>query len=171
LIDKPFGFKLMYMKARLLILFTIISICTFSQTESAKMSTIDKTRNSIKSNIDKYTKTAATYDTSGYRYVYKDGNKVCMIMVDYRDMRVPGTYIDKKVEWYFSNDQLIYSQQVWVDLKTNEIVDNEKFYLNNNHLFSWIQTDNTAADTTSPQFKYLDSQFSAYSKHLTETAK
>jgi hypothetical protein len=141
----------------------------YSQSDAQQIDDIDKLRQEIKNNISTYQKTEVECDTTGstgYRYVYKNGSDLKLIAIEYKDKRDPGKYIDKKVEWYFSNGHLIYCEQVWTDIPTGKIVDDERFYSNDQHLIAWIKSENEKVDSTSQEFKDVDAQLVAYGNKL-----
>jgi len=138
----------------------------YSQSDAQQITDIDKLRQEIKNNISTYQKTVVINDTNGYRHVYKNGSDLKLIAIEYKDRRDTGKYIDKKVEWYFSNGHLIYCEQVWTDIPTGKIVDDERFYSNDLHLIAWIKSETGKVDATSQEFKDVDAQLVAYGNKL-----
>jgi hypothetical protein len=132
-----------------------------AQTEK-QISAIDKQWQKIKSNINSFTKEVKVENNTGYRYVYSKGKEMQMITVSYKDQDV-----DKKVFWYFVNDKMIYSEQTWTNTTTGKIVDNEKFYFDNERLFACIK-DSKFVDTASNDFKKADSELVSYIVKLKE---
>jgi hypothetical protein len=133
----------------------------FAQTEK-QISAIDKQWQKIKSNISSFTKEVKVENNTGYRFVYSKDKELQMITVSYKDQDV-----DKKVFWYFVNGKMIYSEQTWTNTSTGKIVDNEKFYFDNERLFAWIK-DNKSIDTASNDFKKADNEFVSYVVKLKE---
>ena len=132
-----------------------------AQTEK-QISAIDKQWQKIKSNISSFHKDVKVEDNSGYRYVYSKGKELQMITVMSKEKD-----IDKNVFWYFVNGKMIYSEQTWTDVYTGKIVDNEKFYFDNERLFAWIK-DSKFVDTASNDFKNADNEFVSYVVKLKE---
>ncbi len=155
------------MKKYLLIILTSFAIIqgVYSQTDKQQIANIEKATKEIKSNISNYQKTEKIKDSSGNRYVYKDGNELKLITVYFEDNDA-----NKNVEWYFANGLLIYTQQVWTDRKTNKVVNNEKCYLNSGHLIAWTK-DDKLVDVTSDEFKMVSIDLQAYEKELIAQAK
>jgi hypothetical protein len=137
----------------------------FAQTNKQQITDIDKARQEIRNNIQNFQKIEKVRDSTGSRYVYLKEKELQLITVNYRDKNV-----DKTVEWYFSNGQLIYSEQVWTEIKSNKTIDNEKFYLSNGHLISWTKED-IIVDNNSQEFMDVDAQLTTYASKLIEDAK
>lgn len=160
------------MKKKLGVILIILVLIqgVYSQTDKQQIADIDKIRIEIKNNLDSFQKIEKFKDTTGYRYEYKKDNELKIIMVQYKDRRDPGKYIDKKVEWYFSNGHMIYTELIWTDIATNMEVDNQKCYLNDQHMIAWIKFDNTTVDKNSQEFKDMDTKLVAYGIKLKEEA-
>jgi hypothetical protein len=160
-------------KNYIIALVTVIALTpeVYSQTDQDQIVDIDKTRKEIVKNIDSYRQTENNKDSVSYRYVYREGNDLKLIMIEYKDRRYGGKYIDKKVEWYFSKGHLIYSEQTWTDIPSGKLVDNEKCYLNDQHLIAWIKFENKTVDKTSREFIDADTQLVAYGVKLQKEAK
>ena len=142
-----------------------------SQTINQQIADVDKIRIEIKNNLDNYQKIDSFKDSTGYRYEYKMDSELILIMIEYKDRRDPEKYISKKVEWYFSNGYLIYSEQSWTDIATSKLVDSQKCYLNDQHMFAWIKFENETVDNTTQEFKAMDAQLVAYGIKLIEQTK
>lgn len=138
---------------------------------SLLIANIEKTIQETKYNLDSFQKIEKINDTSSYRQIYKQGKELKLISIENKDMRDSGKYIDKKVEWYFSNGQLIYSEQIWTDITTDKIIDTQKFYLHDQHLISWIKIENKIVDDTSQEFKDFDAEMTAYEIKLKKSAE
>jgi hypothetical protein len=132
-----------------------------AQTEK-QISAVDKQWQKIKSNISSFHKEVKVENSTGYRYVYSKGKELQMITVMSKEKD-----IDKNVFWYFVNGKMIYSEQTWTDVYTGKIVDNEKFYFDNERLFAWIK-DSKFVDTASNDFKNADNEFVSYVVKLKE---
>ena len=159
------------MKQLALILCLITTNSVFCQTQSSRMTDIDKICREIDNNLNVYQKIKQMDDSNGSRYEYMDKNgKLKLVTIEYKDRSVTGEYTDKKVRWYFSNDVMIYSQQVWTNIPSHKIVDNEKFYMNNNNMIAWIKSDGKSVDKQSTQFKDVDTKLYAYGAKLRQAA-
>jgi hypothetical protein len=143
--------------------FTLMA-CTSA--EKKQMLSIDNTKENIKNSIGTFTKVEKFKDETGNRYAYFKDSVLQLITVYYKEKNV-----DKNVEWYFSNDQLIYAEQKWTESETGKIVNNEKFYLSGGHLIVWIKTDNTKVDPSSQNFKYFDNKLGVYAEKLKQDNK
>ena len=130
------------------------------KSDEEQITSIDKITQEIKANLSSYTKSEKVKDNSGYSYVYTKQNELQLIVAFYKDKDV-----DKNVEWYFRYGRLIYSEQIRTDKATNKIVDNEKFYLDNEHLFAWFKSGKKV-DVNSPEFKKTADELTAYADKL-----
>ena len=140
---------------------------SFAQTDSIQIVIINKTKQEIKDSVPSYQMLEKATDPSGgYRHAYLKNGTVALTVIYHRD-----GYIDKNVEWYFSDGKLIYSEQIWTNVKTGEIVDDEKFYLRDGRLFAWIKTNSKFVDKESRQFKNFDSGLEAYAIKLQADAR
>ena len=152
------------MKTHILAIASILILTqgVYSQAKSDKeqIADIDKIKKEIKANLNSYTKTERAKSSEGYRYVYTEGKDLRLVAVYFKD-----TIEDKNVEWYFYNNQLIYSTQVWTNRASKKIIDNEKFYLNNERLFAWIRAGKKI-DVNSKDFKKVADEFPKYAAKL-----
>jgi hypothetical protein len=137
----------------------------YSQTETEKIANIEKATKETQNNLGKYLKDEQVKDSTGNRYVYKEGNELKLITVYYRD-----TDANKNVEWYFSNGEFIYTQTIWTDKTTNKVINSEKCYLKDGQLIAWINNDKLL-DTTSLDFKSTEAALLAYGKKLIAAEK
>jgi hypothetical protein len=162
------------------LLFGIIMILLLNQiavsqvllkSDKEKIADIDQMRQEIKSNLNSYRKTENINDSNGYRYVFRKDKELKLIMIEYKDKRDQGKYIDKKVVWYFSNGHLIYSEQTWIDIATGELVDNQKFYLDDQYLIAWFKLENGAVESTSKEFIDIAAELVPYGEKLQQGAK
>ena len=147
-----------------LISFAIIQV-VYSKTETEKIANIEKATKEIQNNLGKYLKDEQVKDSTGNRYVYKDGNELKLITVYYRD-----TDANKNVEWYFSNGEFIYTQTIWTDKTTNKVINSEKCYLKDGQLIAWKNNDKLL-DTSSLDFKSTEAALLAYGKKLIAAEK
>jgi hypothetical protein len=133
----------------------------YSQTEKEQINAIDNAKMAIDNNIGSYQRTETYNDGGNSKCVFKNGNQLKMVTIDIKDKN-----IDKKVEWYFANGGLIYSQQVWTNIRTGKIIDNEKTYVNNNQALSWIKNDNVSVGHSSEEFIDMNASLMAYAAQL-----
>jgi len=130
------------------------------KSDEEQIKDIDQMRQEIKNNLNSYSKSEKVKEHSGYRTVYRKGKDLQLIAVNQKDHSV-----DKRVEWYFHNGQLIYCEQAWTDRSTNKIIDQEKFYLENEHLFAWFK-NGQAINAASEDFKKTADELNAYAANL-----
>jgi hypothetical protein len=124
--------------------------CIYSQTNSQQLATIDKTTAEIKNNLKNYQKIEKVNDSISSKYVYKDDNEVRLMTVSYKEIDV-----NKTVEWYFSNGEIIHTQQTWTSSLFKTMDSNEKCYFDKGHLIAWTR-NNIPADPNSQEFKDLE---------------
>lgn len=135
--------------------------------EKQQMKNIDKIKHEILKNIGTYQKIEKFKDSTGYRDVFIKDKELQLVIVDFKDKQDADKLIDKKVEWYFSKGELIFSQQIWTDLKSDKIVDNERFYICNGHLIKWFKFKNWM-DKNEQEFKDADRKLVEYAIKLKE---
>lgn len=125
-----------------------------------EITSINKIKDEIKSNINDFKKVQKANDTTGYRNAYFKGKKLQLVSAYYRD-----TSTVKLVDWYFQKGQLIFSEQLWTDVKTKDTLNRERFYLQNERLIAWFKFDQPV-DRKSVAFKKVDSKMRDYIKDL-----
>ena len=155
------------MKNYILTILTVLAITqgVYSQTDKQQIIDVEAVTKEIKSNIIKYQKIEKIKDSNSNKYVYKDGNELKLVTIYFEDNDV-----NKNVEWYISNGQLIYSHQIWTDNKTNKVVSNEKCYLKSGQLIAWTK-DGKPVDTNSEEFKKIGTDLPAYGTELIAQTK
>jgi len=140
-----------------------------------QITSTNQLRKMITDNKDRYRKTENINDSTGYKYVFRQDKELRIVMMDFKDKTQQGNYIDKKVEWNFLNGDLIYSEQVWTEIKTNKIIDKQQFYFNkyNNawYMAAWIKFDNKEVNPDSQEFKDKETQLVAYGLKLFKESK
>lgn len=141
--------------------FFLVVATAFSQSE--RTSHIDQTVKKISSSINDYKKTETVYDSVSQKTVYSKNNVVKLIRVKHIEEG-----IEKTVSWYFNDKQLIFSEQNWLNIKSDLVIDHEIFYMDNGRLISWINTDDMAVSEESTEFKKTDAALSAYGVMLLE---
>ena len=136
-----------------------------SQIAQQQIAYIEKETKEIKNNITKYQKIEKQDSLGNSNCIYKNNGELKLKKVYYQD-----TDANKNVEWYFANGELIYSQKIWTDKKTNNVIENEKCYLNNNHLIEWTK-NGKSVDSTSEEFKRVSADLPAYGISLIAQTK
>lgn len=121
---------------------------------------IDEIKLSIEHSKASYVKTEKI-DSGSSKYIYTKNHVLQLVIVDYKEQD-----IDKKVLWYFSNKQLVYTEQTWTNNVSNKIVDNEKIYLNNGHIIAWLDSQNKEQEADAEKIKAYDVLLAAYADHL-----
>lgn len=135
----------------------------YSQTNETGITEIKKTVSEIKSNLYNYQKIHKTLDSINDKYIYLKGKDVQLITIKTTDAG-----IEKNVAWYYSQGQLIYTEQFWVDLHSKTVFDNETCYLQQGHLIAWVNNENEFMDTHSADFKSLDMKLGSFGQKWKE---
>lgn len=117
---------------------------------------IDKTVGEIKNSINSFRKVERKADSTGYDRGYFLKDELQMVATYYKD-----TATEKHGEWYFQNGKFIYSMELWLDVKTKDTIDYERFYLSNEHLIAWFKFDQSV-DRNTVAFKKLNVRMSDY---------
>src|SRR5688572_16599375 len=99
-----------------------------------RVTAIDKITTEIKNNISSYQKKEKYRDSTGYHNTYFKEGVLQMVITYYKD-----TATEKRSEWYFQDGKFIYSLKLWTDVKTNDTLDYERFYLSNERLIAWLK--------------------------------
>lgn len=134
--------------------------------ESAqKMIDISKITESIKSNISTLKKVEIQKDNLGHREAYFKANSLQLIKVNLID-----NGIEKNIEWFYSNEKLIFSEAIWSDIASKKTVNKVTCYFDNDHLITWIDFGNKFLDPNSLDFKERDVQMALYGKKLYDEA-
>ena len=151
------------MKKAVFLIFTslVLTQGIFAQADKQKIAGIEKTRMEIRKNITTLRKIEKSKDIHGYRDIYLKGKELQLTIVDYKDQDT-----DKYVEWYFSGGKLIYSEELWTNIKTSKIVNDQKYYFENDQMIAWIKKDDKMVDPKSKEFKILSQQLVIYSGSL-----
>lgn len=130
----------------LIVLMTIFTSGILAKSTERDLEKIKITIDKIDSEISTYKKIEQFKDSEGSRYSYVENGKLRKVSVDTKHEG-----LNKKVDWYFENEKLIYSEQKWIDSE-NKIVNNEKIFLSENKIISWIKTDGQKVDEKSQEF-------------------
>jgi hypothetical protein len=94
----------------------------------------------IRNDTNKYRKVEKIKNKEGFnRGFFLDGELV-LIKHSYKD-----TITEKSAEFYFQNGKLIYSQKLWLDIKTNDTLEYERYYLTNERLIAWFKFGQSVA--------------------------
>ena len=140
---------------------------SFAQTDSLQILEINKVKTQIKDSISTYQELDKAEEAGGgYRHAYLKNKELVLTIIYHNEQN-----IDKYVEWYFSNGQMLYSEQIWTNTKTGKIVDDEKFYFVDGRLFAWIKMDGRHVNKDSRPFKNFDSGLEAYAIKLQADAR
>ena len=126
------------------------------QKDDPQLAAIDKLKDDINNNLSSFKKVERFNDKTGYHRIYYLENELQLVSILYRD-----TITEKTAEWYFQRGQLIYYWQLWKDIKTNDTLDYERFYLRNERLIAWLKFDNSV-DRNSVVFKKLNFRMRDY---------
>lgn len=151
------------MKKYYLIIFAIFSLIQglIGQPDTLQLDKIDSLKINTLKNLPSFTKLVKVNNETGNRIVYLKNNDLKLITVYSKDNN-----IEKNVEWYFSDGELIYSEQKWIDLTTGKVINNEKIYVSNGHLIACEKTNGKFVDQDSDEFKDLDKRFAEYGEKL-----
>jgi hypothetical protein len=133
----------------------------YSQTSQEQVAAIDITRKAIDNNTATYQKTEQRKNGTSSKSVFMDGRELKLVTIE-----VTENGINKKVNLYFTNGELIYATQVGTDVKTGILVDNEKTYVNNKQAFVWLKKGNISVESSSKNFKAMNTELMAYAAQL-----
>lgn len=126
------------------------------QKDDPQIMAIDKTKDEIKGNINSYKQVERKADSTGYDRGYFLKDELQLVTTYYKD-----TATEKHAEWYFQNGQFIFSMELWLDVKTKDTIDYERFYLSNERLIAWFKFDQPV-DRNAVVFKKLNVRMSDY---------
>jgi hypothetical protein len=148
------------MKILFSLLFILCAVC-FLKAQDLKIN-IDKAKQEISSNINTFEKVEIYKDEISYNYNFlKDGKLQIKVVYVIQDG------IEKKVEWYFERNKLIFAEQIWTDINTKNIVQNSKAYVKNSTLIEWIN-NGVSVDSNSEEFKNYQKELKEYILKLKE---
>jgi hypothetical protein len=143
-----------------IVLFTIFSNGMLGQST-------EKDLERIKVTIDKIDNEKSTYklieqfkNSEGSRYSYVENGELKKVSINTQHED-----LNKKVDWYFDNGKIIYSEQKWLDSE-NKIVNNEKIFLSENQIVEWIKTDGQKVDKESQEFIDAELKLMGYANSL-----
>ena len=137
--------------ASLLVLGFGVAYVVAAQNRDTAIASINKMRQEIKNNIPNFRIVKSIEDSTSRRNIYSNAEKELQLISIY----IKRDGMDKYVVWYFSNNHLIYSEQVWTDSRTGELVDNEKLYMSNDHLIYYV-SNGQPMDSASKDYKRIE---------------
>jgi hypothetical protein len=112
-------------------------------------------------------------DSAGYiRLVMEKDNEISRYLF-YKNnviMMAQSIFISEgselKLEWFFHNKKMIYSEQNWTTIRTRALEQNIKMYLHDDNLFLWISSTKGVIDPASESFIHAAEGLKEYSKEL-----
>jgi hypothetical protein len=142
-----------------LLVFINSHLITWAQQKNHR---IEETDRKVEFYLDKsiVAKTTGTTDPEGEKSISSFDN--CKIV----KIKTLDKGLEKKVRWFFDNDTLFYSDQVWTKISTFQVVDQQKFYLQNNRLQVWLNENNRAVNPNSSEFINFEAELRNYSEKL-----
>jgi hypothetical protein len=99
-------------------------------------------------------------DDAGRKNIYKLNNVLKLITFTVVDKGV-----NKTVEWYFNEGQLIYTHKVWTDRVSNAVLSSEKCYLINGQVVAYTINE-ISMDINSDEFKKVSVELPKYALEL-----
>ncbi len=153
------------MKKIVVIVLCFICVNSFFAQTIKETKSIDKAVKELQSKRNTFQKVEKINSDIGSKYVFLNNKEVKLIAVKSIE-----TSIEKNVEWYYINGELAYCETNWLDIKTKTIIKHEKQYLKSGHLIEWIDSNTTAVNHSSPEFKKLDTALVAYGIKLKNQA-
>lgn len=132
-----------------------------AQTQQQQITDINKAIQQINNNIGNLYFTEDFKDSAGCLNVFADNKELKL-----ESVYMNNNNMDKFVEWYFLNGQMIYASQLWIDKATNKPVVNYKSYFSSGHLMYLLENENQVIDSTSKTFKEVDKIVVAYGAKL-----
>lgn len=144
----------------LITLFTIFSIGMLGQSTEKDLERIKVTIDKIDNDKSTYTLIEQFKNSEGSRYSYVENGELKKVSI-----HTQHEDLNKKVDWYFDNRKIIYSEQKWFDSE-NKIVKNEKIFLSENQIITWIKTDGQKVDKESQEFIDAELKLIEYANSL-----
>lgn len=149
-----------FLKPIFILCILLIAVKSKAQPHLEEISLIDKKTKQITNDLFAYQKVEKFRDSSGYKIVYVSNNKIQKI-----EICTIQENIEKKVEWFYYKNTLIYSEKKWIDLTCNKIIDQEKFYTNKEELLAWFDKNNQFIDYNSCHYQDICNSLIAYGKN------
>lgn len=131
-----------------------------AQNKEDKISRLDERCAEIIRQLSNCTNTVEVSHNFGVRVRH-----VCLGTIQVIALKVQQDRILKKVIWILEKDQLIYAQQEWLNVKSNQLTDSQKFYLENKSLIAWLN-NKTLVDMNSADFKTTEKELLDYVPNL-----
>jgi|GEM_PF-6794057 len=98
---------------------------------------IDGLRKLTDAQLGSFVEIRMAQDSLGFRDAWFDGKELRLVTVFSKQ-----NFEYKKANWYFYKGRLIYAESFISDKEDNRILAiDEKYYLDNEHLFKWMQGD------------------------------
>lgn len=126
----------------------ILNVALFAQNED-QIRTIDVIRQETDKNLDNYEKEEKVNDSTSNKYVYTLDKELKLITVEVNEQG-----LNKKVRWYFEKGKFIFCEQIWKNIASDKLIDDEKFYVNNNNLVAYFIFEKKI-DPASSEYKYV----------------
>lgn len=122
----------------------------------------DKLKRAIKANLGSYKKTEKSKDKTESRYIYRRDKELRLITIHSENK---AQHLDYAKEYYFYNKHLILAEVTTTENTSNNILDNEKMYLDNDHLLIWFVNENKV-DPASDKFKKAAKEVNDFAAQL-----
>ena len=94
------------------------------------------------------------------KYIYKKGNDLKFVIVQQME-----NGIEKNVEWYFENGNLIYSTSNWLGITHRGEMANEELFMKDGKLIYW-NAKGEVVDPNSETFKEMNKGMQEYALKL-----
>lgn len=149
----------------LLLILAFLCTLSYSQVNKKKVEEINQKVAQIRKEMPSLRQSEKYRDSSGTRVAYLKGNELKVTRAAVKDQ-----LLNRSVEWFFENGQIIYCEQLWTQRSNGATFNNEKLYVNNGKLFYWLTTNGTPHDTISNEWKETSFRLIDYSKTLLKEA-
>lgn len=147
------------------LLFMLIPLIGFSQADPKPFEEIQKACDEIRQELPTYKRSVKYRDSTGTRTAFIKGNELKLTRAEQREET-----IDRTVEWYFNNGQIIYCEQKWFLRANGKLFNNERLYLKDGKLLLWVNSEGKTVDPNSGAFKETAFALVNYSKQLLKEA-
>lgn len=153
----------------LLIIGLLILTSGFSQTGDNLYQEIDSIVNSIKTISNSCIRTKTHEGSNGqdswFREIFQTtDNKIILLTLNNKDI-----YGLQLVEYFYSNNQLIFVKQTHIDIKENITI--EQFYVYYGDLIRWIGPNGEYKDENSESFKKVSLELADFANELVSDFK
>jgi hypothetical protein len=143
----------------------LLPLLSFSQADPKPFEEIQRQCELIKKELSSYKKVIKYKDSTGTRSVFLKNGELKLTRAEQREPT-----IDRTVEWYFNNGEIIYCEQKWILRSNNSVFNNEKLYLKDGKLLLWVNSEGKTVDPNSGAFKETAFSLINYSKQLLKEA-